>query len=266
MAFLHKRKYHHHKIQRPPLGREFDEEGEAEEDINVDTHTDAPLRYVSLDRVYSSASLCVTASGSSNVMSKKVKARKLLVPDIDDPRLDRPPILHVYSRRPKRLRHSPPTPSFFESLILRAAELVPKLPVKTEFCGFEDSIDNNLKRKNKKSRIASSELIKLGVDSGMFEGVERPRLRDCRNHNVNSNSGTLRKKKRDSSQISNKVLSLPGSSKRWVRWVFVCFPIIEESDLIRCWDYYRVKRLQISCFDIVDLYPFPHGDVFNCCT
>ncbi|KAJ9178448.1 hypothetical protein P3X46_010328 [Hevea brasiliensis] len=214
MAFLHKRKDHHHKFQRPPLGREYGEEGE---DINVDTHTDAPLRYVSLDRVYSAASLCVSASGSSNVMSKKVKARKLIVHGIDDPRLGRPPILYVYSRRSKRPRHSTPTPSFFESLILRTAESVPKLAVKTEICGFEDSIDNDLKRKEKKRRIGRSELVKLGVDSSVLGGVERPRLRDCRNHNVNSNSGTLRRKNRGSLQISDKVLSLPASTKRWVR-------------------------------------------------
>ncbi|KAF2322266.1 hypothetical protein GH714_009861 [Hevea brasiliensis] len=183
MAFLHKRKDHHHKFQRPPLGREYGEEGE---DINVDTHTDAPLRYVSLDRVYSAASLCAP-----------------------DP--------YVYSRRSKRPRHSTPTPSFFESLILRTAESVPKLAVKTEICGFEDSIDNDLKRKEKKRRIGRSELVKLGVDSSVLGGVERPRLRDCRNHNVNSNSGTLRRKNRGSLQISDKVLSLPASTKRWVR-------------------------------------------------
>ncbi|KAG8481266.1 hypothetical protein CXB51_026028 [Gossypium anomalum] len=45
---------------------------------------DTPIRYVSLDRVYSSASLCVSATNSSNVMSKKVKARKLIV-DNDHP-------------------------------------------------------------------------------------------------------------------------------------------------------------------------------------
>ncbi|KAF2322268.1 hypothetical protein GH714_009889 [Hevea brasiliensis] len=160
MAFLHKRKDHHHKFQRPPLGREYGEEGE---DINVDTHTDAPLRYVSLDRVYSAASLCVSASGSSNVMSKKVKARKLIVHD-------------------KILVLVGPDPS----------------------------------RRKKKRRIGRSELVKLGVSS-VLGGVERPRLRDCRNHNVNSNSGTLRRKNRGSLQISDKVYRCQLSAKRWVR-------------------------------------------------
>ncbi|KDP42889.1 hypothetical protein JCGZ_23831 [Jatropha curcas] len=213
MAFLHKRK-HQHKIQRPPLGRDFDDE----EDTNVDNHTDAPLRYVPLDRVYSAASLCVSASGSCNVMSKKVKARKLLVDD--DPCLSRPPIIHVYSRRTKRPRHSSPTPSFFESLIARAAELVPKVAVKTEICQFEDSINDDLKRKEKRRRIGCSELMKLGVDSSVLGVLDRPRLRDCRNHNVNSNNRSLRGKKRGSLQDSDKVLSLPATGKRWVRLSF----------------------------------------------
>lgn len=202
-----------------------------EEDINIDNHADTPIRYVSLDRVYSAASLCVSASGSSNViMSKKVKARKLLVHD--DPCVTRPPLLHVYSRRHKRPRHSPQTSSFYESLVARAGESVPRVAVKSEICELEDAIkDDSTKKKKRKMRIGSSELVKLGVDSSVLRGVDGPRLRDCRNHNVNNNSNNnmgssngdsnnknLRRKKLDSTQNCDKVLAGPSSKKKWVRY------------------------------------------------
>ncbi|EEF34619.1 histone-lysine N-methyltransferase ATX2 [Ricinus communis] len=214
MAFLQK-----HKFQRPPLGREFDEEGEGggeEDDTNIDnSHTAAArLRYVSLERVYS-----VSATGSSNVMSKKVKARKLVENHHHHHHnpLDRPPIVYVYSR--KRLHKSP---SFYETLVARAAELS-NVVVKTEICDSEDTIGVDFEPKGKKRRrIGSSELVKLGVDdsSRVLSSLDMPRLRDCRNYNVNSNnSGNLKRKKRNFVQNSDKdrILLLSPTTKRWVR-------------------------------------------------
>jgi hypothetical protein len=203
MALLHK-PHTVDKIHKSPL--DF-EEGEA---------GGTPIRYVSLDRVYSAASLC----GSANVMSKKVKARKLLPHHqhhLHHPRADHPPsLLHVYSRRPKRA----PRPSFFDSLVSRAAE--PKEAVKSDFCEFEEESMIELNKEKKRRRTGSKELLKLGVDSNILLGFDRPRLRDCRNNTNNSNSkiGDFKRKKRDSMVTSSdKFSALPATSKKWVRWV-----------------------------------------------
>ena len=198
MALLHK-PHTEDKIHKSPLDFEEEEAG------------GTSIRYVSLDRVYSAASLC----GSSNVMSKKVKARKFL-PN-HHPRVNNPPsLLYVYSRRPKR----PPRPSFHDSLVSRAAE--PELAVKSEICEFEEEPMIELNKEKKRRRIGSNELLRLGVDSNILLGFDRPRLRDCRNNTNNSNSkiGNFKRKKRDSLVTnSDKFSALPDTSKRWVRWV-----------------------------------------------
>ncbi|KAJ6956318.1 histone-lysine N-methyltransferase ATX2-like [Populus alba x Populus x berolinensis] len=197
MALLHK-PHTEDKIHKSPLDFEEEEAG------------GTSIRYVSLDRVYSAASLC----GSSNVMSKKVKARKFL-PN-HNPRVNNPPsLLYVYSRRPKR----PPRPSFHDSLVSRAAE--PELVVKSEICEFEEEPKIELNKEKKRRRIGSNELLRLGVDSNILLGFDRPRLRDCRNNTNNSNSkiGNFRRKKRDSLVTnSDKFSALPDTSKRWVYW------------------------------------------------
>ncbi|KAJ6956317.1 histone-lysine N-methyltransferase ATX2-like [Populus alba x Populus x berolinensis] len=199
MALLHK-PHTEDKIHKSPLDFEEEEAG------------GTSIRYVSLDRVYSAASLC----GSSNVMSKKVKARKFL-PN-HNPRVNNPPsLLYVYSRRPKR----PPRPSFHDSLVSRAAE--PELVVKSEICEFEEEPKIELNKEKKRRRIGSNELLRLGVDSNILLGFDRPRLRDCRNNTNNSNSkiGNFRRKKRDSLVTnSDKFSALPDTSKRWVRLNF----------------------------------------------
>lgn len=198
MALLHK-PHTEDKIHKSPLDFEEEEAG------------GTSIRYVSLDRVYSAASLC----GSSNVMSKKVKARKFL-PN-HHPRVNNPPsLLYVYSRRPKR----PPRPSFHDSLVSRAAE--PELAVKSEICEFEEEPIIELNKEKKRRRTGSKELLKLGVDSNILLGFDRPRLRDCRNNTNNSNSkiGDFKRKKRDSMVTSSdKFSALPATSKKWVRWV-----------------------------------------------
>ncbi|KAK8636897.1 hypothetical protein V6N13_064332 [Hibiscus sabdariffa] len=142
---------------------------------------DTPIRYVSLDRVYSAASLCVSATNSSNVMSKKVKARKLIVDNDHLLKPHNPPVFHVYSRRPKRSRqcHS------YHTLLQDEGG---KTVVKGE-------IDETLRKKRK---TGSNELANLGVDSSVLCQQDRPRLRDCRNNssvnnNVNCNSVKKRK-------------------------------------------------------------------------
>ncbi|KAL5998553.1 hypothetical protein ACLOJK_009496 [Asimina triloba] len=83
----------------------LDEFKHEEEEID----SGAPVRYVPLCHVYSATSPCVvTPSGSSNVMSKKVKARKLPSEPFDpDPpeKNPPPPPLRVYCRRTKKARH-----------------------------------------------------------------------------------------------------------------------------------------------------------------
>ncbi|GLT65668.1 hypothetical protein SLA2020_380850 [Shorea laevis] len=175
-----------------------------EDDTAIDVHTagGTPIRYLPLDHVYSATSPCcvsvsVSASGSSNVMSKKVKARKLIVDDFDNdpnskPSLPphRPPLIHVYSRRPKRFHHS--------------------------------SLGRLLnKKKKKKRRFGSSELVKLGVDSSVLRSLDGPRLRDSRIHNnSNVSNSNLRKRRRNSSQNCDSVLPDSPSTKRWVRLSF----------------------------------------------
>ncbi|KAL6191383.1 hypothetical protein ACLB2K_037774 [Fragaria x ananassa] len=184
--------------------------------IDVDTAAVAPIRYLSLDHVYSATSPCVSASGSSNVMSKKVKARKLNHFDSDDvsdhhhkplppppPPLPehKPEVVLVYSRREKRPRHS-----FFDALVARAQ---PKA-VKVEAVDEDEYV--RLKKKRKESKFGSSELVKLGVDSNVLLALSAPpRLRECRVSNQKPEKSSS--KKRISSVKAEKV---PPSMKRWV--------------------------------------------------
>ncbi|MBA0840932.1 hypothetical protein Goarm_003469, partial [Gossypium armourianum] len=176
----------------------FPEKGDEED-------ADTPIRYVSLDRVYSSASLCVSATNSSNVMSKKVKARKLIV-DNDHPlKTHNPPVVHVYSRRLKRPRQCV---SFYDSLLEGESQ---KTAVKSE-------IDESLR---KKRRIGSNELANLGVDSSVLCQSDRPRLRDCRNNcsvNNNVNSNSVKKRKHNSTLNSQRGFTASATAKKWVFW------------------------------------------------
>ncbi|KAK2641715.1 hypothetical protein Ddye_023478 [Dipteronia dyeriana] len=166
--------------------------------INIDIHNSGtPVRYASLDRVYSA---CVTG-GSSNVMSKKVKARKLLDNHLDDPNRkpslsNKPPIIHVYSRSNKRPRHS----SFFDSLLVAY-----------------EQVDDDSRVSKKRTRVGSSELVKLGVDSTVLRSFDGPRLRGCRNTKINNTAISKTKKPPDRKRISPPVSS---TTKRWLRLSF----------------------------------------------
>lgn len=209
---------------------------EQEEDIEIGT----PTRYVPLHHVYSATSPCVSASGSSNVMSKKVKARKLIDSfDEAKPSLpQKPPIIAVYTRRHKRPRHSNDKDSSFLGSVISRVESESDSPVvKSESVeySFDDSgtanesNDNNNNNNEitvnyrKKRRIGNSELVKLRVDSSAFCHLKGPRLREGRNHNKNNYSGgSLRLKKCSSSENyqNSHLQKVSSSSKRWVRYVF----------------------------------------------
>ncbi|KAM1270596.1 hypothetical protein ACFX13_032479 [Malus domestica] len=184
-----------------------------------------PLRYLSLNHVYSATSPCVSASGSSNVMSKKVKARKL--DDFDDGNgsgndgdqnlqkpSPKPSIVNVYSRRAKRPRHCS---SFFDALLARNEPA----EVKIEEVEIDD-VDGEFERVSetkKKRKLGFNELLKLGVDSSILSNLEGPRLRDSRSNPklVGSKKGDkLRLKKRNSSANCEKILSDSPSVKKWV--------------------------------------------------
>ncbi|KAM6566547.1 hypothetical protein CsatA_025675 [Cannabis sativa] len=203
--------------------------------IDVYTSAGAPLRYLPLDHLYSHTSPCLTATttASSNVMSKKVKARKLNVADderhiVDDscegkPPLikatpfssSKPPIVRVYTRRSKRPH---PSSSFYDSLIARVE------PTMTKISG--DAVDEGngseagrLLKKKKRRAMGVGELMKLGVDSNVLSSFDKPRLRDCRNYNFCSqtNCKGLKMKKRSSTENGVKILSESATTKRWVR-------------------------------------------------
>ncbi|XP_039045575.1 histone-lysine N-methyltransferase ATX2-like isoform X2 [Hibiscus syriacus] len=167
---------------------------------------DTPIRHVSLDRVYSAASLCVSATNSSNEMSKKVKARKLIVDSDHLLKPHNPHVLHVYSRRHKRPRQCDSDDSLLQ-------EEGQKTVVKGE-------IDEPFR---KKRRIRSNELANLGADSSVFCQADRPRLRDCRNNssvNNNVNSNSVKKRNRISTLNSMRGFIVSSTAKRWVRLSF----------------------------------------------
>ena len=210
-------------------------DGEDGDDINIDVYNaGTPIRYLSLDHVYSTTSPFVSTSGSSNVMSKKVKARRLLVNHFDDLNFKPPRLLHVYSRRRKKPRHSSVSSSVYDSLV-EEVELGSKTVMKSEACEIDEMVNgvddlvrefevDRTPKKKKKDNFGCNELVKLEVNSSVIRAMNGPRLRDCRTHsNNNKNSG--RRKKRNSSQISEKTMFKSPTAKRWVRYWFLIFEL-----------------------------------------
>ncbi|KAL9297399.1 hypothetical protein ACSQ67_023295 [Phaseolus vulgaris] len=138
----------------------FQEGGGGDDDATIDVHTTrgTPIRYLPLDHLYSATSPCrVTASGSSNVMSKKVKARKLTA-------LAALAAHHHFNNHD----HKKATSSSSSS----SQPLLPSLPCSSS---------------TRKRKIGSTELERLGVDLNTAIGdVDGPRLRECRNQFGNS--------------------------------------------------------------------------------
>ncbi|KAH1156541.1 hypothetical protein GYH30_051373 [Glycine max] len=191
--------------------------GGGDDDATIDVHTTrgTPIRYLPLDHLYSATSPCrVTASGSSNVMSKKIKARKLTLThnnhfnNHDQKKTapsssssltlpPKPPLLFVYSRR-RRKRHSPSATASFAD-------------------GAEN--DESERRLLKKRKIGSTELERLGVDLNTAIGdVDGPRLRECRNQF--GNSGAAGNAKCGSLENLPKMLPESRNVKKWVGLTF----------------------------------------------
>ncbi|KAI4334802.1 hypothetical protein L6164_013511 [Bauhinia variegata] len=200
---------------------------EGEEDTNIDVHTSrgTPIRYVPLDHLYSATSPCrVNPSGSANVMSKKVKARKLnlchLEEDGDQKKApEKPPLVHVYSRRRKRLRHCSQSLSFYDSLVGRVEST-------SENCEI-DEYDKDRENDNfeevgvlVKKRKGDDDDAELRKDCSPLGSLDRPRLRNGRNFSV-FNSRNSRIKQHTSSENCLKMLPASHSVKRWVRLIIV---------------------------------------------
>ncbi|XP_010245953.1 PREDICTED: histone-lysine N-methyltransferase ATX2-like [Nelumbo nucifera] len=223
-------------------------------DEEEETDTGTPIRYLPLHRVYSATSPCVSASGSSNVMSKKVKARKL-IETLDDPPDDHPTkplqmppsLIRVYTRRAKRPRHSANKPSFFAALV-RRVESESRNPSKLEQnknvgddrledstndddardfdsgrdeegecgAGLESVKVNRILKKKKKMR--NYELMKLGVDMSVYGSLDGPWLREGRGHDENSSAGTRKRKFLENGRKADfqKVSSASVQTKRWI--------------------------------------------------
>lgn len=214
--------------------------------VHEEEEVDHPVRYLPLGHVYSAAP-CINPSGSSNVMSKKVKARKLVeegeeegvggeeedrkMPlDLDRDDFQRSnagkPIL-VYHRRVKKPRPTVDGPSSFDSLAQRL-ESRPDLAGDREGKGIErgDSYQLDLEAdfvregKNvKKRKMMKYELLRLGDGSGSLSGVSGPRLRGTGGFNM-TNVDKTKKRVRD----APKDLSGLGKGKRWVECVFLLSP------------------------------------------
>ncbi|XP_057540933.1 histone H3-lysine(4) N-trimethyltransferase ATX1-like [Amaranthus tricolor] len=189
---------------------------------DIDSHyAGTPIRFLPLHHVYSATSPCVSASGSSNVVSKKVQARKLTLIEtsFDDhnhnlriqkeevenkvavepqcnmePLSDSPRVIRVYSRRRKN-KHA---------VNLNAQEkpiLVKEEPVEEE--GFVG--DASLASPNKRRRISKFELLSLGVDSSVLCRLNGPRLRESRFHyNQKTTTKSSVKKKQQNSSVKRK--------------------------------------------------------------
>lgn len=220
--------------------------GEDDTDVD-DTLSSGSIRYLSLDDVYSATS---PASGSSILMSKKIKARKLESCSddpknatgcegscIDDGRTrrrrprDNAPLLHVYSRRSKRPRldDAMQSGSFF-NLLLSRAKLAAAKPAKVEpieecdrggvDIGSVSETEELVKKTKKKRKSFNGELSKLGVDSSVLHDFDGRRLRENRNHTV-SNSEKREPMRKKSAGILSMDEGLQ-NKKRWVRLVKLC--------------------------------------------
>jgi len=203
-----------------------EEEGE-DTQIKTELHdhaADNPVRYASLESVYSvsssSSSLCCkTAAGSH----KKVNALKLPMSDSFELQPHRrPEIVHVYCRRKRRRRRR--RESFLELAILQneGVERDDRI-VKIESAELDDEKEEeNKKKKQKKRRIGNGELMKLGVDSTTLSVSATPPLRGCRIKAVcsgNKQDGSSRSK-RNTVKNQEKVVTASATAKKWVRLGF----------------------------------------------
>lgn len=236
-----------------PDSKHHEEDESQQSDLNLSNQLEIDRsredRYVPLDIVYSVTSPC---SGYSNVMSKKVKARKLSVIDdqeqdqdrngvvsVDSTSISIPPVVCFYSRK-RRGRFN-----FMCGYDKFVANLKPNSAVvKVEDVEFEKEDDrvliNGGGSVGNKKRRSNNELVNLGLGSG---SIDVPRLRGTsrKRNNGNNDDGTgvstssRRKKSKDNKSLSqkngeenaaieiddaNKSTSTASRTKRWVRLKF----------------------------------------------
>lgn len=242
----------HEQEESPP--QEHKTLVQSEEDHNHNHHREA--RYVPLDLVYSATSPC---SGYSNVMSKKVKARKFTVlenhnhnhNDVVSVSVDpkplppKPPVIHVYfrCRRRSRKRTGGGGGGCYDTFLMNL-KTISLVEVKTEDVEFEGSVGGLVSCSNKKRKINSNndDVVNLGFDS---VSVHAPRLRGSsrKPNNNRANDATTvsssgRKKSKNNNKINNcqkisdeinetteiedanKSTTSASRSKRWVRLKF----------------------------------------------
>lgn len=197
---------------------------EEEEDTQIKTelhdHGDIPVRYASLESVYSvsssSSSLCCISAAGSH---KKVNAQKNPMTDSFELQPHRrPEIVHVYCRRKRRRRRR--RESFVELALLQNERK--DGIVKIENAELDEEEEEEKKKKQKKRRIGNAELMKLGVDSTTLSVSATPPLRGCRIKAVcsgNKQDGSSRSK-RSFVKNQEKVVSASATAKKWVRLGF----------------------------------------------
>ncbi|KAJ8422635.1 hypothetical protein Cgig2_028506 [Carnegiea gigantea] len=200
---------------------------------DIDSHySGTPVKFLPLCHVYSATSACVSASGSSNVVSKKVRARKLAliettleeertgeVEDQNTNGSDSPQVIKVYSRRREKKPLFNSLVEKFEGEEPQLAKEALELPVKSEPVDEGFVVGDKLCFSNKKRRVGSSELVKLGVNSNVLCSLNGRRLRESRfQYNVGKNRlGSGKRKKRSSSvDLSNQD---DWRAKKWFQYV-----------------------------------------------
>lgn len=220
---------------------------QSEEDHNHHHHHHPrEARYVPLDLVYSATSPC---SGYSNVMSKKVKARKF--PVLEDhkdgvsvdpkPPPPKPPVVHFYSRCRRRKRSGNFVGQSGYDIFLSNLKTVSVVEVKAENVEFdgEDGVVGSggvLVNHSNKKRKTSQELVNLGLDSVC---LDTPRLRGSsqkpKNRTNDASVSRSRRSKNNNLSIcdkngdeveateidnTNKSTTTASRTKRWVRLKF----------------------------------------------
>ncbi|KAK1258351.1 Histone-lysine N-methyltransferase ATX1 [Acorus gramineus] len=183
-----------------PLSLQTYIHGEVEEEEEVDGM--APKRYIPIDSLYCSTSPCVSASGSS--MSKKIKARKMVVgggsqegedeerPQEALPEKNRQPsIIHVYRRRRFHKNSAPQNSNELD---------------------IGSGLDSSRAAKPIKKRKISN-LLGLGDILDIVLPIDETRLRSRREYN--KSSGRPCKKQR--MLPMGHGTSVSGKAKKWVK-------------------------------------------------
>lgn len=257
-----------HEQQHQQQQQQFPDSAKAANAEDIDNHyAGTPIRFLPLHHVYSATSPCVSASGSSNVVSKKVRARKLTLIDgcLDDHHHHHHAhhLLHQHQihrcdedededaknkdveeeEEELQLKSEPhsDTPQVIRvysrrqrkksnsesSNLLLVEKEVKDEPIEDE--GFVGDVMEG--SPSKKRRVGCSELVKLGVDSSVLSRINGPRLRESRfQYNLSSTKSAVKKKKKNSS-VKHKNPD-DWRSKKWFQYVSI-FLLSEILSLLR---------------------------------